>query len=421
MKKIRVLLLDFAKKHHWFMNILRIFMFLFERIKYLYFYFSNKIDNNIILFESYGGRSYSDSPKALYEYLINNKSYNNYKFIWCFTTPLKYEFLNEFSNTEVVKYGSNKYYKYYSKSKYWIVNSRIKETILKKRKQIYIQCWHGIPLKKMGYDIKVKGGNAMNTLSDIKRKYYNDAKRYNYMLSPCKFCTEKFVSAFNLKKLKKENIVLEVGYPRNDFLLNYKKSDISKVKKKLKLPKDKRIILYAPTWRDNQHDSSIGYIYNSCINFDYLKEKLGDEYIILYRNHYFAANKFNSANYGSFIYDVSDYDDINELYIISDILITDYSSVFFDYCILKKPVIFYMYDLDEYKNKLRDFYIDLKELPGNIVFNENELIKEIENTKSFTLSEKYNKFNQKYNYLDDGLSSDRVIKTVLWRKSDEDY
>lgn len=108
------------------------------------------------------------------------------------------------------------------------------------------------------------------------------------------------------------------------------------------------MILYAPTFRDNQHTSGIGYTYNLGINFDELAV-LADNYIILFRTHYFITNLFDFNKYKGFVYDVSNYDDINELYLISDILITDYSSVFFDFANLKKPIIFYMYDLDEYK------------------------------------------------------------------------
>ena len=104
---------------------------------------------------------------------------------------------------------------------------------------------------------------------------------------------------------------------------------------------------------------------------------------------------------------------ISRLYIISDLLITDYSSVFFDYANLKRPIIFYMYDLDEYKNKLRDFYINLDELPGPILENEKDLLKEIKNYSFDKYKSKYEKFNKKFNYLDDGNASDRVIDVVF--------
>jgi len=413
MNKIKKNLINYAKKHHWFMVILRKIRTFLAKIRYFFYFITNKVEDNTIIFESFMGRKYSDSPKAIYEYLLKNKKYGNYKFIWLFKNPEQYKFLENNKNTIVLKYNSKESFKAYSKSKYWITNSRISNAIIKKKKQIYLQCWHGTPLKKLGYDIEVTGGNAMNSIKDIRKKYKIDAKKYTYMLSPSNFCTEKFTSAFNLKKLNKENIILETGYPRNDFLINYQNKDIDRIKKELEIPKDKKIILYAPTWRDNQHEASVGYTYKTEIDFDYLKKNLSNEYIILFRAHYFVANSFDFDKYKGFIYDVSKYDEINDLYIISDILITDYSSVFFDYSILKRPIIFYMYDLEEYKNKLRDFYIDLKELPGNIVLKEQDLVKEIKNINSIKYNKKYQEFNKKFTYLEDGQASKRVVKKIL--------
>ena len=269
-------------------------------------------------------------------------------------------------------------------------------------------------MKKLRYDIEVKGA-VLNTISEIRKRNDLDAIKFDFFISPSKFCTEKFISAFNLKKLGKDNIIVEKGYPRNDYLFNYKKEDIDKIKKLLKLPKGKKVILYAPTFRDNQHTSGVGYTYNLGINFDKMQKELSKDYIILFRTHYFVSNSFDFSKYDKFIYDVSKYDDINDLYIISDLLITDYSSVFFDFANLKKPMIFYMYDLDDYKNNLRDFYFDLNILPGPIVKQEDDLIKEIKNIDNYDelYHDKYIKFNEKFNYLDDGKSTERVVEVIF--------
>lgn len=412
MKKIKVMLVNLSKKSPFFRKILRAMIFAKNRMRYLRFYFK-PVEEKRVLFESFMGRKYVDSPKAMYEYMLNSKDYEDFEFVWFFKNPEDYKKIAKNKRTKVVKYGSKDYYKYYATSKYWVTNSRVPDTIIKKKDQVYIQCWHGTPLKRLGFDIEVKGGNAMNSLKDIRYKYQVDSKKYSYMVSPSRFCTEKFISAFNLKAVGKEDIVIEKGYPRNDFLVNYKKKDIERIKKELKLPKDKKIILYAPTWRDNQHTSGVGYTYKTEVDFDYLREKLSDEYIILFRAHYFVANSFDFKKYKGFIYNVSDYDDINELYILGDILITDYSSVFFDYSILKRPMIFYMYDLEEYQHELRDFYFDLDELPGPIVQDEKDLIKAIEKTNKFKYDKKYQAFNDKYTYLDDGKASERVVKELI--------
>ena len=145
-----------------------------------------------------------------------------------------------------------------------------------------------------------------------------------------------------------------------------------------------------------------------------MEEKFGKEYLILFRPHYFIANSFDFDKYKGFVYNVANIDDINELYIISDILITDYSSVFFDYANLKRPMIFFMYDLEHYKNESNGFYIDLNELPGPIVETQEDLEKSIEDVDfNIGSSKKYKEFNEKYNYLDDGNASKRVIEKVI--------
>ena len=273
-KKLKKIVVAFGKKHHWFLNALRELRVMLRKIVYIYYFLVSKVDDKSIIFESFIGRQYSCSPKAIYLELINNPKYKDYKFIWAFKTPKDFINLKRNKNTTIVKYGSSEYYKAYAKCKYWVTNSRIPESIIRKKEQVYIQCWHGTPLKKLGFDIEVDGGNAMNSVKDIQKKYLTDSKRYSYMVSPSKFCTEKFISAF---RLKNPDIIKEVGYPRNDFLINYKKADINKIKKELKIPKNKKVILYAPTWRDNQHDSGLGYTYNLNLNFDKLKQEFGSD------------------------------------------------------------------------------------------------------------------------------------------------
>lgn len=412
-KQIKKIATDISKKNILFRKTFRKLIYFKRKIKYLKYYYKYDVDDKMIFFEAYNGRNYACSPKALYEYMIKNKKFNDYKFVWAFKNVNQHKILKN-KNTIVVKTNSKEYFKYLSLSKYWIVNSLIDVSIKKKKNQIYLQCWHGTPLKKLRYDIEVKGA-VLNTISEIRKRNDLDAIKFDYFISPSKFCTEKFISAFNLKKLGKDNIIVEKGYPRNDYLFNYKKEDIDKIKKLLKLPKGKKVILYAPTFRDNQHTSGVGYTYNLGINFDKMQKELSKDYIILFRTHYFVSNSFDFSKYDKFIYDVSKYDDINDLYVISDLLITDYSSVFFDFANLKKPMIFYMYDLDDYKNNLRDFYFDLNILPGPIVKQDDDLIKEIKNIDNYDelYLDKYIKFNKKFNYLDDGKSTERVVEVIF--------
>ncbi len=409
MKKIKVLIINFCKKHVFFRKFLRKMKLFVGNLKYSFYYVLFPIDNKMIFFESFNGNSFSCSPKAIYNYLISHDEYKDYKFIWAFK-DLEKDHIKNNKNTIIVKSKSFKYYYYLSKSKYWIVNSLLDLSVIKKSKQVYVQCWHGTPLKKLRCDINVTGG-VLNTKEEVIKRNNLDVKKIDYFISPSKYATSKFISAFNLKELNKEKIIIEKGYPRNDKLINYNNNDIEKIKKDLHIPTDKKVILYAPTFRDDEHTSGVGYTYKLNIDFDSLQKELKD-YIILFRAHYFIANSFEFDKYKDFIYDVSKYDDINDLYIISDLLITDYSSVFFDYAILERPIIFYMYDYDNYKNNLRDFYIDLKELPGPIVKDEKNLVTSIKE-KNNKYKNMYSSFNKKFNPYEDGKSAERVVKEIL--------
>lgn len=410
--KLKVKIIDFLKGHVIIRRGIRKINRILKQIRFKIREIGKKTDSHIVIFFSFRGKSYSCSPKAIYEYMQKEEEYKDYQYIWAFEKPEEYKILTKNKNTIVIPYGGKIYEKYLAVAKYWVSNYTIAEHISPKRNQVYVQCWHGTPLKKLGYDLKnVK--SAMNTSKENCKRYQLEAKKFDYILSPSRFASEKFITAWNLEKTNMTNKIIEKGYPRNDFLYNYTGKDVLEIKKKLNIPPDKKVILYAPTFRDNQHEAGVGYTYQTEVNFEELKEKLQKDYIILFRAHYLVANSFDFEKYQGFIYNVSDYDDINHLYVISDLLITDYSSVFFDYANLKRPMIFYMYDLEEYKEELRGFYIDISELPGEIAQTEQELLKLIENTKDFRYNEKYQMFHEKYNYLDDGQATKRVVEKVF--------
>jgi CDP-glycerol glycerophosphotransferase len=124
------------------------------------------------------GRYYSCSPKAIYEAMIRDDRYNDFNFVWAFKNSSEKEFILNNRNTTIVEYASREYHKTYAMAKYWISNSRIPDHIKKRTDQIYIQTWHGTPLKKLGFDINLKGKNAMNSVIEIQKKYLIDARRY---------------------------------------------------------------------------------------------------------------------------------------------------------------------------------------------------------------------------------------------------
>lgn len=392
-------------------DVLRKIMLLYKKLLYKVACASTKLDERKVVFESFQGRSCSCSPKAIYEAMRKESEFKNYKFIWVFRNPDKYAYFDD-GQVETVKFESYSYYKALAGAKYWIFNSNTRPFLKPDKNQIFVQTWHGTPLKRIGCDVSCEG-NAVTKLKDIVKNYTNEASKISYMISPSAYCTDKLISAFNLKEVHKEDIILETGYPRNDRLFQFTENEVAAIKKKHKIPSDKAVIMYAPTFRDNKHSQREGFSLETGIDFEGLQEALGDKYVILFRAHYFIAERMDFTKYIGFVYDVSGVDDVNDLYIISDLLVTDYSSVFFDYANLKRPIVFYMYDYEEYKNQVRDFYIDVSELPGPVISNQEELTEQIlKLTSDFKPDDRYKHFNEKYNYLDGadcGLKAARAI------------
>lgn len=366
---------------------------------------------NLIIFESFHGKQYSDNPRAIYEYLLEH--HPEYKMYWSIDKRYIDQF-KELHHISCIQRFSLQWLLKMAKARYWIVNSRLPLWIPKPRKTIYVQTWHGTPLKRLGTDIEEVHMPGTNT-EKYKQNFTYEATKWDYLISPNKYSTEIFTRAFDFNKN-----MIESGYPRNDFLMNHNnKETILEIKKKIGIPLNKKVILYAPTWRDNQFFSKGKYKFDLHLDLEKMKERLGDQYILILRLHYLVSESLDLSGMEGFVIDLSNHEDIRELYIFSDMLVTDYSSVFFDYANLNRPMLFYVYDLEEYRDKLRGFYFDFeKEAPGPLVKSTNELLEEIEliEKNGYTLSEKTKEFNQKFCSLEDGQASKRVINAILFNK-----
>ena len=382
-------------------------------IKHLYrgFYKVIPTQRKMILFIAYHGRGYLCNPKAIHEYMSQCEAYRDYQFIWA----LKKNHYVDIPNAKVIRYNSLLFYYYLARSKYWVFNCKMPAYLMKKKNQIYLQTWHGTPLKRLAHDINIGSSatfyRSQVTKDQMTKSYDIDRKKYDYFLSPSAFATGKFISSFQLTP----NQILEVGYPRNDFLTNITEEKIRQLKQKYNLPQDKKIILYAPTWRDNSYNSK-GYTYEIQVDFKYWKSKLDPNYIVLFKPHYLIINQYQYQGLNDFLYLMKEDIDINELYVISDVLITDYSSVFFDFAILRRPILFYMYDLEEYKENIRGFYLDIStDLPGEVITEEDELIHRLENLEIYfhQYIDKLKNFNQVYNSYQDGMCSKKVVEAVI--------
>lgn len=373
---------------------------------YRTFFLRLPIDERTVIFESFLGKSYSDSPKYIYEKMLEQDL--NYKYVWSVDERKDIP-----GDPIQVKRFSLRYFYYMAIAKYWVSNARLPRFLYKRDEHIYLQTWHGTPLKRLAADMEEVHMPGTNT-EKYKRNFIREARRWDYLISPNTYSTEIFKRAFHF-----ENTMLAYGYPRNDIL--YEKNNdkaINGLKKTLNLPENKKIILYAPTWRDDEFYEVGKYKFSLKLNLDKLQSQLGDDYIILLRMHYLIASKLDISAYDHFVYDFSHYDDIAELYLVSDILITDYSSVFFDFANLRRPILFYTYDLEKYRDTLRGFYIDIeKDVPGPLLMTTDEVIDAILNIDEINeqYREKYDEFYQKFCHLDDGHAADKTVNQLFTR------
>ncbi|GIO23408.1 hypothetical protein J11TS1_19890 [Oceanobacillus sp. J11TS1] len=369
-------------------------------------------NNKLIIFESFHGKQYSDSPRAIYEYI--KEVYPEYQLYWA--ADRRHLNIFQEKNLPYVKRLSLKWIFLMARAKYWVINTRLPLWIKKPRKTVYLQTWHGTPLKKLGVDIDDVQMPGTDT-EKYKKNFVEEASKWDYLVSPNRYSTDIFKRAFQFEKE-----VLETGYPRNDYLINFNNpKEIQTVKQRLKIPTDKKVILYAPTWRDNQFYEKGKYKFDIELDLQRLKEEFGDTHKILLRMHYLIAENLNLKGYEDFVMDFSKHEDIRELYLISDMLITDYSSVFFDYANLKRPILFFVYDLEDYRDNLRGFYLEFEnEAPGPLVRTTEEIIQEIKviEREGFQLGQEFNEFYKQFCYLEDGNAVNRVVNQMFSKHRD---
>ena len=368
-----------------------------------------KVNPNIIVFESNLGRNYTGNPRCIYEEMVArglDKSYKCYVILEDMTTQVP-------GNAIKVKRTRIQYFYILAKAGVIVSDSRMPKYIIKRKGVTYIQTWHGTPLKKLALDMDAVSMAGEKDIETYKYNFVKNAATWDYLISQNTFSTNIFRQAFAYYKK-----ILEIGYPRNDILVKKNNpNDILELKKKLGLPLNKKIILYAPTWRDDEFYDKGEYKFASKLDFDMAKKELSDEYIFIVKYHYLVQDKIDWSSYEGFIYNYDMTYDISFLYLVSDLLITDYSSVMFDYSLLRRPILFYTYDLEKYKNELRGFYFDLtKEAPGPIATTTRELIDNINNYNSLEYQEAYDAFHDKYNHVDDGTASAQVVDLILTLK-----
>lgn len=312
-----------------------------------------KKQENLILMNSMGGRTYDDSPKAITEFLKSHRKYEHLDIVWAFDDPDKFDI-----PCRKVKIDTLDYFLTALKAKYWVSSVNIERGLhFKSKNQIFMHMWHGVPFKLVGND--VKGRKDFDCMTDDFYLYSGD---YEYGI---------YTRAFKVNP----DVMVKCGWPRNDELYRVIPERIKEIKEKLNIPFDKKVLLYAPTWRDSV-DGGSNYVIKPPMNMDKWKQQLGKDYVLLFKAHSFTTKQMGLV-YNDFCRDFATYSSINELMMIADILISDYSGTIFDYSILERPIISFAYDIDSYA-KGRGLYLDMDAvLPHGICRTEDEVINRI--------------------------------------------
>lgn len=378
-----------------------------------------------VVFESFMGRSYSCSPRAVFEAMENDGRFGDCEIYWLFRSDVidRYRYLeSRYSNVKLACYDGADAPRVHAYSKYWITNSRTPEYIVPKPDQVYVQCWHGTPLKRLGFDVVEGTTNAMNSVEEVAQRYRIESSKWSYLLSPSAYTTKCLTSAFGLDDAWAAEHVVEVGYPRNDAIVNTcnDAERLESLKRRmtaeLGIDSSKKLLLYAPTFRDSDFKASVGYVQDVMIDFDLLQKELGDEWVVLFRPHYFVANSFDFSKYAGFVVNAANVADINELYCIADVLMTDYSSVFFDYACTGRPMLFFMPDLAEYQGHVRGFYLDpVKDLPGPHCETSAEVVDALKGIDAYfeRYGEAYGAFRQRFCPKEDGKAAKRLVERLF--------
>lgn len=339
------------------------------------------LQKKTMMFCSYGGRKFDDSPKAIYDEICSDEEFKDWKLIWAFVNPEDFEI----PRGQKIRIDTISFFHALLYSHVWVSNSGMDRGIeLHRKKNVIVETWHGTPLKKIGGDENTN--SLINATAIAKKK--KDSRTIRCAQS--EYDRDIFSRIFNADK----NAILLSDLPRNDELFKYDNEQIKNIKNTIGISNDKKVILYTPTYREYLTIDHETYIAPP-MNLDYWKEKLGNEYVLLIRAHY-AVSRAMNLKVDDFVKDVSKYPHLNDLYIISDLMISDYSSTFFDYSILHKPMICFAYDLEEYEKK-RGLYLDLEQtLPCRIDRTEGAVIEHIINMNFLEESIKTKSFSEKF-------------------------
>lgn len=360
------------------------------------------VKNNKVVFDNFCGKGYGCNPKYIANALLQNTRHSNIDIVWV-VNDMDIELPN---GIRKVKYGTIKSAYEWATAKVWVDNVRNSRKVYKKKNQFYIQTWHGsIGMKKA--EQEVEDHLPVNYVKAAK----HDGKITDLMISNGKYRTDRYHNYFWYS-----GDVLECGFPRNDILINTTKEVKEKVYKALGIDLNKKVILYAPTFRLNTVNpedpiAPFRFDYESCRK--QIQKKFGEEYVFLVRMHPNIARYSELFSFSDSIKNATGYPDMQELLAVSDVLITDYSACMFDSMIAKHKVFLFARDIDAYTSRERGLLFNFRELPCSLAESQIQLENNIKTFDEDKYLRRCSEFFEKIGFREPGTASKTVADLII--------
>ncbi|MEV6166143.1 CDP-glycerol glycerophosphotransferase family protein [Streptomyces sp. NPDC052052] len=354
-----------------------------------------------VLYSSFDGRQYSDSPRAIHEELVRRGI--ELEHLWV----VRDQQALIPTGATAVEHGSAAWHEALASSRHIVTNTQLPEWFERREGQCVVQTWHGTPLKRIGLDLAGTAQANAAYIATIEQR----ARQWSLLVSPNRFSTPVLRRAFGYR-----GEVLECGYPRNDLFHAPDRAKVAAaVRERLGIPEGKRVVLYAPTWREDRPQGGGRYALDLRLDLTAAERAAGPETVLLVRRHYLVTDRLRDSGSG-FVRDVSRYGDVGELMLISDALVTDYSSLMFDFAQTGRPMLFHTYDLAHYRDTLRGFCFDFEtRAPGPLIPDSAGLVEALRDPQQATRghAQAYEAFLRDFCDLDDGHAAARVVDRML--------
>ena len=331
------------------------------------------VRQDVVLFESYHGAKINCHPYALFQSMASDKRFAGHTFVWSLrrgeAVPPSFE---EREDVVIAERESDLYLRYLAVAGTVITNVSFPPYFVRRAEQKYLNTWHGTPIKSLGRDIKPGYLEHANVARNFLQA--------THIISPCSWTTEALLDKYDVRALFTGSVA-EIGSPRSDSGLKASEARRQEVRRDIGIPADMPVVLYAPTWRGTQGapGADVQLTNDAISQLDALNGKV----TVLFRGHHYAEAELRSNGLGERL--VPDHIDTNELLSVVDVLITDYSSIFFDFLPYNRPIVFLTPDEEEY-NLERGLYFTVDDLPGVICRSVNTLSRSVEQTLQYVSS-----------------------------------